>query len=185
MATRAPLLNLPISTGAVVLRSFRDGDLDEFLGYRNDPDVARLQYWEAISHDEAAACLRKNAHACLGTPGEWRQIAIALNPGDRVIGDIGILLREDGCSAELGFTLASRYQRRGLAREAMVGLIDALFDRAGLERLEAVTDTRNVSAMALLCRLGFEIQSTAEAVFKGIGCEEHTYVLSRATWRAV
>jgi RimJ/RimL family protein N-acetyltransferase len=184
MATRAPLMNLPISTEALVLRSFCATDLDEFLGYRNDPDVARLQYWEGISHDEAAAFLRKNAHASLGTPGEWRQIAIALNPGDRLIGDIGLFLRDDGCSAELGFTLARRHQGRGLAREAMVGLIDALFDRAGLERLEAVTDTRNVSAMTLLARLGFEIQSTAEAVFKGAGCEEHTYTLSRAAWRA-
>ena len=101
-----------------------------------------------------------------------------------MIGDIGVFLRSDGCSAELGFTLAGRYQGRGLALEAMVGVIDALFDRPGLERLEAVTDTRNVSAMALLARLGFEIHSTSEAVFKGIGCQEHIYTLSRVAWLA-
>lgn len=177
-------MNLPISTEKLVLRSFRYADLDELLAYRNDPDVARFQSWEGISRDTAAAFLRRNTQFSLGTLGQWQQIAIALSPGDQLIGDIGVFLRGDGCSAELGFTLAGRHQGRGLALEAMVGLIDALFDRPGLERLEAVTDTRNVSAMALLARLGFEIHSTSEAVFKGIGCQEHTYILSRVAWLA-
>ena len=178
-------MNLPISTRRLVLRSFRDADLDEFLAYRNDPEVARLQYWEGIAHAEAAAFLRKNAHSSLGRPGEWRQIAIARAADDCLMGDIGLLLRDDGRSAELGFTVARRHQGRGVAREAMVGLIAALFDGAGLERLEAVTDARNKPAMALLGRLGFEIQSTAQATFKGGRCEEHTYALPRAAWRIV
>jgi len=177
-------MNLPISTETLVLRSFRAGDLDAFLAYRNDPDVARFQYWGGFSLDEAVAFVRKNAASSLGRPGQWQQIAIALGSDDSLIGDIGLFLRDDGCSAEVGFTLAGRYQGRGLAREAMAGLIDALFDQSRLERLEAVTDTRNLSAMGLLARLGFRIQSTAEAVFKGIGCHEHTYSLPRGAWRA-
>jgi RimJ/RimL family protein N-acetyltransferase len=178
-------VTLPISTQRLVLRPFREADLGEFLSYRNDPDVARLQSWEGIEPHAAAAFLRKNAESCLGRPGQWQQIAIALVAGDRLIGDIGLFLRDGGGSAELGFTLASRHQGRGLAREAMDGLIDALFARPGLERLEAVTDTRNAPAMALLERLGFEIDSTADAAFKGIICREHTYALSRAAWLAL
>jgi RimJ/RimL family protein N-acetyltransferase len=177
-------MNLPISTRKLVLRSFRDADLDEFLAYRNDPDVARFQSWEGISRDTAGALLRANRGSSLGMPGQWQQIAIALSDGDQLIGDIGVFLRDDDRSAELGFTLAGRHQGRGLAREALAGLIDALFDRPGLERLEAVTDTRNLAAMALLARLGFEVHSTSEAVFKGIACQEQTYTLSRVSWLA-
>ncbi len=115
--------------------------------------------------------------------GQWQQIAIALKSSDRLIGDIG-LYRRDDASAELGFSLARPHQGLGFAREALVGLIAALFDRPGLERLEAVTDARNVSAMALLSRLGFAITSTAEAMFKGVECREHTFTLPRAAWRA-
>lgn len=178
------MIGLPISTERLVLRSFRDDDLVEFLGYRSDPEVARFQYWEGTSVDEAVAFIRKNAGSSLGTPGQWQQVAIALGADDCLVGDIGLFLRDDGCSAELGFTLARRYQGRGLAREAMVGLIDALFDELGLERLDAVTDTRNAPAMALLARLGFGIHSTAEAIFKGILCREHRYSLVRGAWRA-
>jgi len=177
-------MNLPISTESLVLRSFRDTDLDAFLAYRNDPEVARFQYWEGMSLDEAVLFLRKNSSSSLGTLGQWQQIAIALGSDGCLIGDIGLFLRDGGRTAELGFTLAGQYQGGGLAREAMVGLIDALFVQPQLERLEALTDTRNVSAMALLARLGFEIHSTAEAVFKGSACHEHTYSLPRETWRA-
>ena len=177
-------MNLPISTETLVLRSFRDTDLDAFLAYRNDPDVARFQYWDGVSHDEAVLFMRKNSSFSLGTPGQWQQIAIARRSDDCLIGDIGLFLRDGGHTAELGFTLARQYQGRGLAREAMVGLIDALFSQPQLERLEALTDTRNISAMALLTRLGFGIYSSAEAVFKGIACHEHTYSLPRESWRA-
>jgi RimJ/RimL family protein N-acetyltransferase len=176
-------MNLPIPTQELVLRAFRDDDLDEFLAYRNDPEVARFQDWEGISREAALAFLRRNAQSSLGPPGQWQQIAIALNSSDRLIGDIGLFRRGDG-SAELGFTLARRHQGLGLAREALAGLIAVLFARSGLERLEAVTDTRNVSAMALLARLGFVITSTAKAMFKGVECREHTFTLSRAAWRA-
>jgi RimJ/RimL family protein N-acetyltransferase len=167
-----------------VLRRFREGDLGDFLEYRNDPEVARFQSWEATSPDEAVAFLRSNRSASLERPGQWQQIGIALGADDRLIGDIGLFLRDDGRSGELGFSLARPFQGRGLAREAMTGLIDALFAEPGLERLEAVTDTRNASAMALLSGLGFGVESTKETTFKGGPCHEHTYAVTRQSWRA-
>jgi RimJ/RimL family protein N-acetyltransferase len=175
-------VTLPIETRRLVLRPFREADLDEFVAYRNDPDLARFQSWDGISPQAAMAFLRANSVRCLGTPGQWQQIAIALGPGERLIGDIGLFLREDGRGAELGFTLAGGHQGRGFAAEAVTGLADALFGQSHLESLEAVTDTRNLRAMALLERLGFQVQATAEAIFKGSPCQEHTYTLSRATW---
>ena len=183
VAARAPAMNLPIFTQKLVLRAFREADLDAFLAYRNDPDVARFQDWEGLAREAGVALLGRNAQSSSGKRGQWQQIAIALAPSDRLIGDIGLFRRDDGFSAELGFTLATRHQGQGLACEALFGLIDALFDRSGLERLEAVTDTRNLPAMALLARLGFGIRSTAEVVFKGVACREHTYTLSRSAWR--
>lgn len=175
---------LPIATQRLVLRPFRETDLAEFLAYRNDPDVARLQSWERIEAAEAAAFLRSNAEPRLGRTGQWQQIAIALGDGDLLVGDIGLFLSDDGSLAELGFTLAGRHQGRGLAKEAIGALIEALFERPDLARLRAVTDTRNAPAMALLKRLGFQVDSTADASFKGIRCQEHTYVLSREAWPA-
>lgn len=62
---------------------------------------------------------------------------------------------------------------------ATSGLVEALFERIELERLEAVTDARNGAAMTLLARLGFTILSTADAAFEGGMCREHSYILSK------
>ena len=170
-------VSLPIVTERLVLRPFRDEDLDALVAYRNDPDVARYQDWDGISHEDALRLVQAHTQTSLGAPGRWQQIALVR--GGELVGDLGLFLSADGRSAVLGFTLARRYQGLGFAREALAGLIGALFERAELERLEAVTDTRNAPAMALLERLGFIVASTADANFKGGVCREHTYVLPR------
>ena len=170
-------VSLPIVTERLVLRPFRDEDLDALVAYRNDPEVARYQDWEGISRDDALSMVRAQTQTSLGAPAGGSR-----SPSSRdgeLVGDLGLFLGADGRSAALGFTLARQHQGLGLAREALSGLIDALFERAELERLEAVTDTRNAPAMALLERLGFTVASTAAANFKGGECREHTYVLPR------
>jgi RimJ/RimL family protein N-acetyltransferase len=174
-------VNLPIATDSLVLRSFRDSDLDQFLAYRNDMDVARYQSWDGITSDEALRFLRSHSKPPNDTPGKWCQIAITLTPGDQLIGDIGIFLHDDR-SAELGFTLAGEHQGRGFAHEAVSAVVAALFDQLRLEHIEAVTDMRNTRAKALLTRLGFELDSAAPATFKGVECQEETYTLSRRGW---
>jgi len=170
-------VSLPILTERLVLRPFRDEDLDALVAYRNDPEVARYQDWDGISRDDALSLVRAHTETSLGCPGRWQQIAIAR--GGQLVGDLGLFVSADGRSAALGFTLARGYQGLGLAREALAGLIGALFEQMELERLEAVTDTRNARAMALLAALGFTVASTADATFKGGVCQEHTYVLRR------
>jgi RimJ/RimL family protein N-acetyltransferase len=176
------LMGLPISTSRLQLRCFCEADVDAFAAYRNDPEIARYQSWDGITRESALVFIRSQDYAGLGIPGGWQQIAIASRPGNELIGDIGLFLRAHRRSAELGFTLSRGQQGRGLAREAVEALIDALFARTSLEKLEAVTDTRNLPSIALLRKLEFELITTAAAFFKGAPCEEHTFERTREAW---
>jgi aminoglycoside 6'-N-acetyltransferase len=121
----------------------------------------------------AASFLRGQAKARLGVPGRWCQVGIDLS--GELIGDIGICIREDERSAEIGFSLARTYQGRGYAWEAMVEVVAMLIDIPTVERIEAVTDARNLPSIRLLRRLGFELERTVDNVFKGEGCQEHVF----------
>jgi RimJ/RimL family protein N-acetyltransferase len=44
-----------------------------------------------------------------------------------------------------------------------------------IERIEAVTDARNLASIRLLRRLGFQLERTVDNVFKGAGCQEHVF----------
>lgn len=48
-----------LETPRLRLRYFKDADLALFMGYRNDPEVARYQSWEGISETEAYAFLQE------------------------------------------------------------------------------------------------------------------------------
>lgn len=181
------MLHLPILTERLLLRRFATSDLEAFHAYRNDPEIARYQSWDGMTRAAAASFLRKQAKARWGVPGRWFQVGIALRPSDELIGeliggligDVGLCLRDDVRSAEIGFTLARAHQGRGYAGEAVAELIRQLLDIPTIERIEAVTDARNLSSIRLLCRLGFQLERTVDNVFKGAGCQEHVFGLFR------
>ncbi len=63
-------MNLPISTERLVLRPLREADLEKFLAYRNDPEVARFQSWDGLSRDATAAFLRSHPVFSPSAPGQ-------------------------------------------------------------------------------------------------------------------
>jgi RimJ/RimL family protein N-acetyltransferase len=64
------------------------------------------------------------------TPGAWFQFAVALRATGQLIGDCAAMVRADDPSqCEIGFTIASRYQGRGYATEAVRLLVGDLVAR--------------------------------------------------------
>src|SRR5437762_2290873 len=111
---------------------------------------------------------------------EWCQLAMADKATDEVIGDIGLCRRSPGDVVEIGFTLAPAAQGRGLATEACRAVIDLLFSFADVAMLNAVIDSRNASASALVQRLGMSLDHSEAADFKGALCSELHFVLLNA-----
>ena len=165
----------------VRLRPMRVADLDAFLAYRRDPEVARLQGWAPISQQEAAELLAANAAVVGFVPGQWIQIAIAELPGDGLIGDIGIHLASDQSVAEFGITITPTAQGRGYATEAIRGLIQRLFATTPVSTIIACTDVRNAPCIAALKRAGMTLDDVREAEYKGELCVEQIFSVQRPT----
>ena len=163
----------------VVLRRLTPADLEDFHAYRSDPEVARYQSWSSMSAAEAAAFLAERGAAPFGRPG-WFQIGIAERATGRLVGDIGICLhRNEAEPAEIGFTLATSWQGKGLASEAVREALALLFEHTEVTEVLAITDTRNLASIRLLERVGFQWRETVPAVFHGEPCTEHVYWIRR------
>jgi ribosomal-protein-alanine N-acetyltransferase len=161
----------------VTLRRLLPADLEPFQAYRHDVEVGRYQGWEPTLDEEAGAFLAEMSRAPFGLPREWLQIAIADTAGDRLLGDIGLVVAEPGGEAEFGITLARAAQGRGLAEEAARTLIDGLRAHTDLRRLIAITDTRNIASARLLRRLGMTLEAETVAEFRGKQCLEWRFAL--------
>jgi RimJ/RimL family protein N-acetyltransferase len=172
---------LPIETSRIRLRRLSTDDVRDFQAYRTDPEVGLYQGWTPMSGAQALAFLAQMRRARLFVPGEWAQIGIELRGRDGgagpLIGDIGIGVDgEDSSHARIGFSMNLYWQGRGLASEAVAAARTLLFEHAGVRRLEGITDTRNKASIRLLERLGFRLDRTEDALFRGLPCREHHYL---------
>jgi RimJ/RimL family protein N-acetyltransferase len=177
-----------LTSERLVLRRFRPEDLDAFVAYRSDPEIARYQSWEApYPASQARRFLQELQALDPDTPGHWFQFALALRPSDRLIGDCAAQVRaDDPRQAEIGFTLAPEHQGRGYATEAVRRLLDYLLIERGKHRVRATCDDRNTRSAAVLERVGMRreghlLESTWS---KGEWTSDLLYAVLRREWPA-
>ena len=180
-------MGFPWTTDRLVLRRFQESDLEAFLAYRNDPDVARYQSWTSTSREDAEVFLAGQRDLEPGTPGEWTQIALERREARGLIGDCALKVQaEDPRQAEIGFTLARAWQGLGYGTEAVTALLDHLFGTLGLHRVFAITDAENAASAALLERVGMRREGhlVENIWFKGAWGSEFLYAILEREWRA-
>ena len=171
-----------LTSARLILRRFHPNDLDSFVAYRSDPNVARYQSWENFTHAEGSQFIDQMAALHPDMPGQWFQIAIELKATGEMIGDCAVHTQTDTPhEAEIGFTLAPKFQGHGYAAEAIERLLGYLFGARQKRRVLALTDTRNTQSIAVLERLGFQPDATRRDPiwFKNELCQEHLYILER------
>ena len=172
-------LPLPRQGAKTVLRRLEPADLRDYQGYRGDADVGRYQGCTPQSDAAALEFIEEMHRSALFHPGAWTQLGIAERDTNRLIGDVGVRVANDGASVELGFTVSASYQGKGFAMDAAGEAIGLVFEHTSASKLVCTTDARNAACIRLLERLGMHRTISAEAVFRGEPCVEHSYVLMR------
>ncbi|MFI1988621.1 GNAT family N-acetyltransferase [Actinoplanes sp. NPDC020271] len=175
-----------MATERLILRRFRASDAPALAEYRSDPDVARYQSWDApFALQKAEIAVRNFAASSPDAPG-WFQYAIEHSTERRLIGDVGVRLHDNLKQAEIGFTLATAYQGKGLATEAVSAVLDRLFRLQGLHRVMGECDARNTRSAALMERLGFTREGLLrqQTFIKGEWTDDLLFGLLAPEWPA-
>jgi RimJ/RimL family protein N-acetyltransferase len=84
----------------------------------------------------------------------WRAWAVTMKGDDTAIGTVACYEKRQGKVSEIGYSLCREYWGRGIAKEAVVAMVDLLFAE-GQRRVFADTDPDNVASIALVEGLGF------------------------------
>lgn len=176
-----------IVTERLSLRPFRADDLETFVGYRSDPEVARYQSWDrTYSMADAESFLSSQRALEFGQPGEWVQLAIVDRETGTVCGDCAVRVETDQpATAEVGVTLAPASQGKGMAAEALTAVLTELFEQRGMHRVFAQADDRNLPVRRLLERLGFRCEGCLVEAdwFKGEWSTLRLYAMLDREWR--
>lgn len=171
-------------TARLQARPFTSGDLDAFVAYRADPEVARYQGWSDYTVEEGRALIASMTSVAPGTPGEWYQFALE-SADASLVGDLALKMGDsESNEAELGFTLAPEHQGKGYGAEAVRGLLDYAFATLRFRRVVAITDALNAPAAALLARVGMrqEAHFQENIFFKGEWGSELVFAILNREW---
>jgi len=144
-----------LRTGRLVLRQWRDSDLDPFAALNADPEVMR-HFPGTLSREQSDDLARAIVTAidALG----WGLWAVEVQGGPEFIGFVG--LAEPGFEAhftpavEVGWRLAREHWGHGYATEAAQAAIDFGFDELELPEIVSMTTPQNVRSRRVMERLG-------------------------------
>lgn len=167
-----------LETPRLRLRRFRETDLDAFVAYRADPEIARFQSWRDFTRAQGQAFIAEMRGLDPDQPGQWYQIAVADLASDLLLGDVAFCpdaQRPD--LAAIGYSLARQAQGKGLAREAVAALLAYLFASRGKTLISASVLPENRASHRLLAALGFRRDPAFDAD------DDQGYSLSNRRWR--
>ena len=170
---------LPVEFPGGRLRRLRPGDLASFQAYRGDPALGRFQAWSPMTDEDALDFLSRMHDKPLLAPGQWLQLGIGARDGDELIGDIALYLSDDGIRSEIGFTLATATQGRGIATAAVDAAVRLLFANTGQREVVGLADSRNLASVRLLDRAGFAFLEQRESISRGERCTVRVYLRRR------
>jgi RimJ/RimL family protein N-acetyltransferase len=168
-----------LTTSRLLLRPMRPDDAPalfailgdaEAMAFWDRPALPRLATLEAQMADELAAM-------ATGSALYWTVFQ------EDAIGAVD-LSNLDGQDASVGFAFRRDRWGRGLAREAVAGLIDHAFDGLRLHRVVAAVQTGNRRAIRLLDALGFQKEEAlSDIVREGETRSRVLYALNRSASR--
>jgi RimJ/RimL family protein N-acetyltransferase len=175
------LAGIELRTERLLLRSFREDDLDRLAEMQALPEVARYLYWEPRSREEVAEALATRiATTRLERDDDWIVLAVERQEDGLPLGDVTIFLRSvEHSLVEVGWVFHPDAAGHGYATEASRALIDLAFDTLEAHRVFARTDARNEPSSALCRRLGMrqEAHFRESELFKGSWGDELVFAI--------
>ena len=182
-------LTWPARTDRLAVRRLDDPDVATTWAYRRLPEVNR---WLPYAPDTLAD------YAQLFEDADRRARTLVVELDGVVVGDLFLMQKDgwsqlevrdsgQGCEAELGWALDPAYGGRGLATEAVEGLLRICFEDLGLRRVTAGCFADNEPSWRLMERVGMrrELHAVAESLHRDLGwVDGYGYALLAEEWRA-
>lgn len=169
-----------LETQRLILRGFREEDLDAYAEMCGDPEVMRyigegkpLSRWE--SWRSMAMML---GHWQLRGYGMW---AVEERQSSEMIGRIGCWQPEGWSGFEIGWTLRRTYWGRGFATEGAKAAMDYAFGELQQSRVISLIRPENAASRHVAQKLGEKLAGTTE-IFGG---DAVIYEIRQENWQAM
>ncbi len=162
-----------IETERLILRPWKESDVEDFFSYASVPGVGEMAGWP---HHQSKDITRNTIQMF---QNDKDVLAVELKESGRVIGSLGIHKNDndhvgpDYLGREVGYVLSKEYWGRGLVPEAVCGVIDYCFNTLHYDYLLCGHFTWNHQSRRVIEKCGFQYLKDISHTTQ-IGTEELT-----------
>ncbi len=172
-----------IETDRLILRRFKLEDAEDmYANWASDPEVARFLTWPTHTSVDVTKNLLADWISRYEDDGYFNWV-MEYKETEKVIGNISVVkLNENTEAADIGYCMSRAYWGQGLMPEALISVMDYLFDVAGLNRVAACHDVNNPKSGRVMEKAGMKQEGILRAAGKnnlGI-CDQVWYAMIRS-----
>lgn len=174
-----------LETKRLILRPWRESDLEDFHEYCMDPEVGPNAGWKPHETMEESEKILKSFVNCDETEDAER--ALVLKENGKVIGSVGLLAdrlghESIGKGCEIGYVLSHTYWGHGLMPEAVRGVIRFVFEKEKLDYLAVAHFPSNARSKRVIEKCGFHFEKNLSGSYKnykGETTDEICYLMTK------
>ena len=154
MVAPVDVTNIQIETDRLILRPWRESDLNDFYEYARVDGVGQMAGW--LPHDS----IETSKSILESFITHRKTFALELKESGKVIGSLGLESREEidaleGFGREIGYVLSKDYWGRGLMPEAVKAVIDYCFRELKFDFLACGHFVKNQQSRRVVEKCGF------------------------------
>jgi RimJ/RimL family protein N-acetyltransferase len=169
-----------IETERLILRGWRDADLDAYAAMMADPEVTRFVGGVVARNDAWRGITSMIGHWVLRGFGLW---AVERKSDGALVGRVGVQYPEGWPSTEVAWTLVRQYWGEGYATEAAKASLDWGFRTLSVPKLISLIDPENHASQKVARRLGQAKGGKATLVLGGKSYDDlDVWEMSRDRW---
>jgi RimJ/RimL family protein N-acetyltransferase len=174
------MISIPtIETERLVLRGFRNDDLDAYAEMMADPEVQRFLGGVQARVDAWRGMTSVLGHWALRGFGLW---AVERKSDRALIGRVGVQYPEGWPSTEIAWTLGRPYWGQGYATEAAKASLDFGFKATAVPKLISLIDPENHPSQRVALRLGYSKGPKGTITIFGKSYELDVWEMPRDRW---
>jgi RimJ/RimL family protein N-acetyltransferase len=170
-----PIEPVELRAGDVLLRRWREDDLDAAWAALQDPEIRRWNGTGSDSRDDAAAMLGGRADWTSGTHASWAVVDAGTG---ELLGSVSLhsIDREQG-TAEVGYWTAPAARGRGVAGRAVDAACRWAFAVLPVERIELLHAVENPASGRVAERDGFTLEGRLRRSYRYADGRKHDELL--------
>ena len=153
MIAPVDVMSIRLETPRLILRAWREADLEDFYEYAKVDGVGQMAGWLPHKSQEESKIILEHFIR------DKKTFAVEYKETGKVIGSIGLEARDSddlkGCGREIGYVLAKPYWGNGLMPEAVKAVIAHCFDELGFDWLTCGHFVSNDQSRRVVEKCGF------------------------------